>query len=75
MGSGHRLAVGATRERLVREGGDFMEAATREFPIILYLEDLQWADAATVDMLHNMGCRVARQRILIIGTYLPSASK
>jgi hypothetical protein len=68
-GSLHRQAVGATRARLVREAGDFMEASSREFPVILYLEDLQWADAATVDMLHHFACRIARQRFLILGEY------
>ncbi len=68
-GSLHRQAVGATRERLVREAGDFIEASSREFPAILYLEDLQWADTATVDMLHHVACRTGRQRLLILGTY------
>jgi len=68
-GSLQRQAVGANRERMIREGGDFLEAASRDFPVLLYLEDLQWADAASVDFLHHIGCRVARQRILIVGTY------
>ena len=68
-GSLQRQAVGATKERLIREAGDFFDAASREFPIVLYLEDLQWADAASVELLHHVGCRVARQRILIVGTY------
>ncbi len=68
-GSLHRQAVGATRERLVRETGDFMEAASRDYPVVLCLEDLQWADAATVDMLHHVGCRIARQRMLVLGAY------
>jgi tetratricopeptide (TPR) repeat protein len=71
-GSLHRQAVGATKERLVREAGDFMEASSREFPVILCLEDLQWADPATVDMLHHVACRVPRQRILILGAYRPA---
>jgi tetratricopeptide (TPR) repeat protein len=68
-GSLRQQAVGATKERLVREAGDFIEAAAREFPAILYLEDLQWADPATVGMLHHVGCRTARQRVLIIGVF------
>jgi tetratricopeptide (TPR) repeat protein len=60
--------AGATRERLIREGGDFMEAACRAFPVVLYLEDMQWADPASVDLLHHVGCRIARQRFLILTT-------
>ena len=68
-GAVQREAVGGTRERFVRESGDFMEAAARMFPTVMYLEDLHSADPASVDLLHHLGCRVARQRTLIIGTY------
>jgi tetratricopeptide (TPR) repeat protein len=68
-GTLQREAMGATKERFLREAGDFMEATSREFPVILHLEDLQWADAASVDLLHHFGQRVARQRILILGTF------
>jgi len=71
-GSLHRQAVGATKDRLARETGDFVEAASRDFPVVLYLEDLHWIDTASVDLLHHMACRVARQRTLIIATYRPS---
>jgi tetratricopeptide (TPR) repeat protein len=67
-GSLHRQTAGATRERLIRESGDFMEAATRLFPLVLLLEDLQWADAASVDLLQHLGRRAVRQRILIVCT-------
>jgi tetratricopeptide (TPR) repeat protein len=71
-GSLHRLTAGATRERLVREAGDFFEAATRLYPLVLVIEDLQWADPASVDLLCHLGRRVGQQRMLLIATYRPS---
>jgi tetratricopeptide (TPR) repeat protein len=68
-GSLHRQAAGATKERLIREAGDFMKAAGRGFPIVMLLEDLQWADPASVDLLHHVGCRLARQRTLVVATF------
>ena len=65
-GTLRRQTTGATKERLIREAGDFFEAACRTFPIVLFIEDLQWADAASVDLLHHLGCRLARQRTLIV---------
>ncbi len=71
-GSLHRQTAGATRERLIREGGDYLEAATRLYPMVLLLEDLHWADAASVDMLRHLARRAARMRILFLGTCRPS---
>jgi predicted ATPase len=65
-GALRRQTAGATKERLIREAGDFMEAACRTFPILLFLEDLQWADPASVHLLQHLGCRLARQRTLIV---------
>jgi hypothetical protein len=71
-GSLHRQTAGATRERLIREAGDFMDAATRLYPVVLLLEDLQWADPVSVEVLCHLGRRAARQRFLILGTCRPS---
>jgi tetratricopeptide (TPR) repeat protein len=68
-GSLHRQAAGATKDRLIREAGDFMKAASRGFPTVMFLEDLQWADPASVDLLHHVGRRLARQRTLIVATF------
>jgi len=67
-GSLHRQTAGATRDRLIREAGDFMEAATRLFPTVLLLEDVQWADPVSVELLCHFGRRAARQRFLILCT-------
>jgi tetratricopeptide (TPR) repeat protein len=63
-----RRALGATKERLIRETGDFMEAASRDFPIVILIEDLQWADEASVEMLDHVARRCPRQRLLLLGT-------
>ncbi len=67
-GALRRQTTGATKERLIREAGDFFEAASRIFPIVLFIEDLQWADAASVDLLQHLGFRLARQRTLIVAS-------
>jgi len=65
----HRQAAGATKDRVLREAGDFMKAAGRSFPIVMFLEDLQWADPASVDLLNHVGRRLARQRTLVLATF------
>jgi predicted ATPase len=67
-GALHRQTAGATRERLIRESGDFMEAATRLYPVVMLLEDVHWADPTSVELLCHLGRRSVRQRLLILCT-------
>jgi predicted ATPase len=47
----HRELIGATRERMLREMAELVEALTADAPLVLVLEDLHWSDAATIDLL------------------------
>ena len=66
-----RDATGASRERMLRELGEALAAMTAETPVILVLEDLHWADPASVDMLRHLGERTRAQRLLVVGTARP----
>jgi tetratricopeptide (TPR) repeat protein len=65
-------ALGATQERMLRETGDIIEAAAHDFPVVLLIEDLQWADPPSLEMLNYLGRRIARQRTLFVVTFRPS---
>ncbi|HXO69942.1 MAG TPA: serine/threonine-protein kinase PknK, partial [Bradyrhizobium sp.] len=43
--------------------------ARPEHPLALFLDDLQWLDAATLDMLSDLLTQADVQRLLIIGAY------
>lgn len=45
------------------------EMAAGVRPVLLCLDDLHWADAATLDWLAYMGHHLAAQRLLILGAY------
>jgi DNA-binding winged helix-turn-helix (wHTH) protein/tetratricopeptide (TPR) repeat protein len=66
-----RELLGATRERMLREMAEAVEALTAEAPLVLVLEDLHWSDTATVDMVSLLGRRQEPARLLLIGTYRP----
>jgi len=38
-------------------------------PVVLFVDDLQWADSASLALLHYLARNTRRQRVLIIGTY------
>jgi len=63
-----RDAIGATKERMLREFGDAMDEIARVFPIVLLLEDLHWADASSIDLIRHLGQRIKTQRFMLLGT-------
>jgi DNA-binding winged helix-turn-helix (wHTH) protein/tetratricopeptide (TPR) repeat protein len=63
---------GATHERMLREMAEAIEAMSADRPIVLVLEDLQWSDSSTVDLLGALARRSQEGRLLVIGTYRPS---
>jgi len=63
---------GATRERMLRELAEALEALTTEHPLVLVLEDLHWSDPSTVDLLATLARRREPARLLVLGTYRPA---
>jgi predicted ATPase/DNA-binding winged helix-turn-helix (wHTH) protein len=62
---------GVTRERMLREMAEAIEALTSEEPLILVLEDLHWCDYSTLDLITYLARRRQSFRLLLIGTYRP----
>ena len=63
--------AGATRERMMREMADAIEALTSESPLLLVLEDLHWSDYSTLDLVSYLARCQNPARLMIIGTYRP----
>jgi DNA-binding winged helix-turn-helix (wHTH) protein/tetratricopeptide (TPR) repeat protein len=63
-----RDTAGATRERMVREACELVEAVTADHTLILVLEDLHWADPSTLDIISTFARRQGAARLLIVGT-------
>src|SRR5207244_7899874 len=70
-----RYAGGTTRERMLRELAEAMEALTAVRPCILVLEDLHWSDTATIEWLAYMARRRGPARLLVLGTYRPCGAR
>jgi DNA-binding winged helix-turn-helix (wHTH) protein/tetratricopeptide (TPR) repeat protein len=64
-------AVGASRERMLREMAEAIEALASEHPLLLVLEDLHWSDYSTLDLVSYLARRADAVRLMIIGTYRP----
>ncbi len=64
-------APAASQERLKRELGAFLGDLSRAQAVVLFLDDLHWADASTVDLLNYLASRFRDLRVLVLATYRP----
>ena len=64
-------AAGATRERMLREMAEAIEALTSESALVLVLEDLHWSDYSTLDLVSYLARRRDPAHLMVIGTYRP----
>jgi DNA-binding winged helix-turn-helix (wHTH) protein/tetratricopeptide (TPR) repeat protein len=67
-----REVLGATRERMLREIGEALQALTAEAPLVLILEDLHWSDYSTLDLISYLARQRQPAQLMVIGTYRPA---
>jgi predicted ATPase/DNA-binding SARP family transcriptional activator len=48
-----------------------VQALACQAPLVLVLDDLQWADLGSISLLFHLGRKLAGSRILIVGAYRP----
>jgi predicted ATPase len=73
--SAARLAaetVGGSQERLKREIASLLEEIGRIQPVILWFDDVHWADPSTTDLIGYLARRLDTTRLLILATVRPS---
>ena len=63
--------LGATRERMLREICEALERLSAGQPLLLMLEDLQWVDDSTLDLISALARRRNPARLMLIATYRP----
>jgi len=63
-----RRAAGGNESRQLRELSEALEALSSQDPLVLALEDLQWSDVASIDLLSLLGQRQERAKLLVLGT-------
>jgi DNA-binding winged helix-turn-helix (wHTH) protein/predicted ATPase len=62
----------ASHERMRREFVALFEDLSSIRPVVLFLDDLHWADASTCDLLAYLASHLRNIRILILGAYRPA---
>jgi predicted ATPase len=49
----------------------FIQRLSTKAPLILFIDDLQWADKASLSLLFHLGRHLKGSRILVLGAYRP----
>ncbi len=62
-------SVSHDQHRLYWEVTGFLQALAAENPLAVLIDDLHWADAASLDLLLHLARHTAGNRILLLGTY------
>ena len=72
--SAHLLAEvkAASQERMKRELANFLTAVAQQQPLVIFFDDLHWADVSTIDLLSFLAGKFDALRVLIVVTYRPS---
>lgn len=57
------------RERILEEYTNLLVVLSKHCPLVLILDDMQWADTASIDMLFHLALKLKKSRIFLIGAY------
>ena len=56
------------QQQLLRGLTQFILSLAAQDPLVIFLDDLHWADASTLRFLHFLARRIERERVLILAT-------
>ena len=71
--AGPRVAApAASQERMKRELYALCQEVSKTQPLVVFIEDLHWADVSTIDILNYLAGRFAEMHVLVLVSYRPS---
>jgi predicted ATPase len=59
------------QDRIFEQYANVLKALAAQDPLLLVVDDLHWADSASISLLFHLSRRIENSRILLIGTYRP----
>jgi DNA-binding SARP family transcriptional activator/predicted ATPase len=67
--SQENLQLNLPQQVLFEQFVSVMGVVSKDAPLILIIDDLQWADRGSVDLLFHLGRQLGRYRIVLLGAY------
>jgi predicted ATPase len=62
----------APQSRRKRELAMFLQEVSRQRPLVMFIDDIHWVDASSVDLLAYLGAKCSEWRFLLVLTYRTS---
>lgn len=71
-GGGAETARATSQHAMLREFCALLSELSRLTPVVLFFDDVHWADLSTVDLLSHLGRQRQTMRVLAIATFRPT---
>ena len=60
---------GMPQSDLFKQIADTLTAISRQIPLLILLDDLQWLDQGSISLLFHLGKQLSNERIMLLGAY------
>ena len=60
------------KEKLVQQYVQILKTMSEKHPLVLFVDDLHWADDSSIYLLFQLAREIQDRRILLLGTYRPT---
>lgn len=60
------------QDRICQQYTDLLTQLSKQCPIVLVVDDMQWIDSASVDLFFHLSRKLEHSRVLVVGCYRPN---
>lgn len=64
-------APGIEQSRIFEQYTNVLNALAAQQPLLIFVDDLHWADSASISLFFHLSRRIEHSRILLVGAYRP----
>ncbi len=69
------VSLSDRREMMFNRITDIIMNLSKENPVLLFMDDLQWIDESSSQLLHHLSRHISDDRVMILGAYRPEELK
>lgn len=66
------LSAELDSQQIFKQYTDILTKVSSQSPLIVVIDDMQWADTASINLFTHLSTRLRNSRVLLLGTYRPN---